>query len=321
MAAALLAVLAAVGGLVACAGGDDRGDGGLSIMVEGQLDSTTSTTVAPTTTTTTVATSTTVAEALTTEAPPPPLSGLGPGDTGPVVASIEAKLASLHYEVGSVDDSYDQDTAYAVTAFQKVTGAERTGRATDDVGAAIGAASTAPPAIVAGGGANRVEVDLDRQVLFLYEGDTLAKILPVSTGSGERYCSEGYCRNAITETGAFRVYRQAQGWEEGPLGSLYNPSYFDGGIAIHGARSVPAEPVSHGCVRIPMNAAEWFPDHIPLGTPVYVADAGFVPPPLVEPPPDTLAPPTVTTPPTTTPPSTAPSTPPTTTAASHRFGR
>jgi lipoprotein-anchoring transpeptidase ErfK/SrfK len=43
-----------------------------------------------------------------------------------------------------------------------------------------------------------------------------------------------------------------------------------GGYAIHGALSVPAEPASHGCVRIPMTAAEWFPQHVAIGTPVHV---------------------------------------------------
>ncbi len=297
---ALLAAAAVVGGLGACGGGGGRADGGLSIMAHGQLETTASTTTtAPDASTT----PTTGAPTPTTEAPPPP--GLGPGASGAVVASIEAKLASLHYEVGSVDDTYDQDTAYAVTAFQKLTGMERTGRATDDVVAAITAATSSPPALVAGGGPNRVEVDLARQVLFLYEGDNLVKILTVSTGSGERYCSEGYCRKAITETGGFKVYRQASGWEEGPLGSLYNPNYFDGGIAIHGATSVPASPASHGCVRIPMHAAEWFPAHTPLGTPVYVAGPDGVPPPL--PPPDPQ-PDTTLSPAPTTPAMTAPTT-------------
>ncbi len=302
MAAALLAATASVGGLAACSGGNEHAGGGVSIMAQDRLDPAASATSSSTSTSTTSTTS-------TTEAPPP---GLGPGDGGAVVAGIETKLASLHYEVGAVDDRYDTDTAYAVTAFQKITGMERTGRATDDVVAAITAATSAPPPLVAGGGANRVEVDLARQVLFLYEGDTLVKILTVSTGSGERYCSEGYCRKAITETGGFRVYRQAQGWEEGPLGSLYNPNYFDGGIAIHGATSVPASPASHGCVRIPMHAAEWFPAHTPLGTPVYVAGPDGVPSPLPPPPPDTVAPPEVANPSVTGPTTTVPAATPTT---------
>jgi hypothetical protein len=110
-------------------------------------------------------------------------------------------------------------------------------------------------------------------VLFLYEGNNLDTILPVSTGSNERFCSEGWCRIAVTPTGAFTVFAQDSGWETGPLGSLYNAQYFNGGIAIHGSPSVPGYPASHGCVRIPMSAAEWFPDKITTGTPVYVVSS------------------------------------------------
>jgi lipoprotein-anchoring transpeptidase ErfK/SrfK len=51
---------------------------------------------------------------------------------------------------------------------------------------------------------------------------------------------------------------------------MYYPSYFSGGYAIHGSPSVPAGPVSHGCVRIPMSAAIGFFQRNPVGTPVTV---------------------------------------------------
>ncbi len=283
-----------LGGLAACSsgGGDDSG---LDIAARTEV-------VVTTSSSSTTTTPTTVEETTTTEAP---LPGLGPGDSGDVVTALEQKLDGLHYDVGDVDGTYDQNTAYGVTAFQKIAGSDPTGRATDEVVAAVNAAGSSPAALVPGGGADRVEVDLARQVLFLYQGDSLYKILTVSSGNGERFCSEGWCRRAITNPGSFKVYRQAQGWEKGPLGSLYNPAYFDGGIAIHGATSVPASPASHGCVRIPMGAAEWFPDYAPLGTPVYVAGTdGSIPPPLPEDPPVTEPPelePPVTAPPTTAP--------------------
>jgi hypothetical protein len=106
--------------------------------------------------------------------------------------------------------------------------------------------------------------------MFIYSGSVLSTILGVSTGSNERFCSEGWCRKAVTPTGSFTVYQKDFGWETGPLGSLYNAQYFNGGIAVHGAYSVPGYPASHGCVRIPMSAAEWFPDRVIVGTPVYV---------------------------------------------------
>ena len=73
-----------------------------------------------------------------------------------------------------------------------------------------------------------MEVDLDRQVLFLYEGDRLDTILNVSTGSNERFCSQGWCRQAVTPVGAFTVYEKRSGWETAPLGRLYNSQYFNG---------------------------------------------------------------------------------------------
>jgi lipoprotein-anchoring transpeptidase ErfK/SrfK len=51
---------------------------------------------------------------------------------------------------------------------------------------------------------------------------------------------------------------------------LYYPSYIVGGIAIHGSKSVPAYPASHGCIRIPMYAAKDFSDMTPIGVPVIV---------------------------------------------------
>jgi peptidoglycan hydrolase-like protein with peptidoglycan-binding domain len=83
------------------------------------------------------------------------------------VQALEDRLTALRYDVATIDGVYDQNTAYAVVAFQKVTGLRRTGRATQDVVDAL-AAPAPPPPLVPGGGPSRVEVDLRRQVLFLY---------------------------------------------------------------------------------------------------------------------------------------------------------
>lgn len=255
-------------------------------------DATPSTTAAPATTVTGVNTP--------TEAP----AGLGTGARGAEVAALERRLEALKYDVGTVDDIYDQNTAYGVTAFQKVTGMARTGRATDDVVAAL-ATATSPPALVPTGGENRVEIDIPRQVLFLYKANTLQKILTISSGNNKRFCSEGWCRRAVTPGGSYAFYRQGRGWETGPLGSLYNPVYFNGGIAVHGSKSVPAQPASHGCVRIPMSAAEWFPGQVHIGMPVHVVGVPGQPPN----PEARLASTTATTSPEATTPPTAPPTP------------
>jgi peptidoglycan hydrolase-like protein with peptidoglycan-binding domain len=282
----------------------------------------------PTTTSTepTTTTSTTVVEETTTTAKPavtvpklPP--GLGPGSRGASVLALEQRLAELKYDVGRVDGVFDSTTGHAVMAFQKVTGLRRTGRATQDVIANLATAGT-PASLVGGGGATRVEVDIKRQVLFLYKGGALNRIVSVSTGSGKRYCVDGLCDTAVTPGGSFRITRRIEGWRTSRLGRLWNPLYFNGGIAIHGATSVPGYPASHGCVRIPMSTAGWFPGAVPNGTPVYVVGGPKAPVPFNEPAPTDLRPdsqlptttttatPTTTRPPTTTTASTLPTMPP-----------
>jgi hypothetical protein len=59
---------------------------------------------------------------------------------------------------------------------------------------------------------------------------------------------------------------------ESKLGSMYNPVYFNYNIAIHGAILVPLKPESHGCVRIPMSVARYFPALVAYGDRVYVFD-------------------------------------------------
>ncbi|MDP8927249.1 MAG: DUF305 domain-containing protein [Actinomycetota bacterium] len=215
--------------------------------------------------------------------------GLGPGNRGPEVLALEKRLDALRYDVGAVDGIFDSTTAFAVVAFQKIAGLPRTRRATPDVVARLESA-VVPDPLVPEGGATRVEIDLPRQVLFLYQGDALHKILPISSGTGKRYCDKGKCGIAKTPAGAYRVTWRDDGWRESDLGRLYNPVYFIDrlGIAIHGHPSVPASPASHGCVRIPMSAAEWFPDLVPRATAVYVLDGatpvGPLPPVAPHPP-------------------------------------
>jgi peptidoglycan hydrolase-like protein with peptidoglycan-binding domain len=214
-----------------------------------------------------------------------PPQGLGRGDRGPQVRALEERLTALRYDVNILDDVYDRSTEFAVVAFQKVQGMARTGRVTQDVSDALATAAPPGPLVPAGGGPTRVEIDLPRQVLFIFQNDQLVRILPVSTASGKRFCHAGRCRTAVTPPGSFRVGYRLPGWHRSPLGRLYNPVYFRVGIgiAIHGYHSVPPHPASHGCVRIPLFAAESFPAQVPDDTPVYVLD-GVTPVPPVPPP-------------------------------------
>ena len=116
-----------------------------------------------------------------------------------------------------------------------------------------------------------VEIDLSRERLSVVDGSgRVVKTLPVSSGSGKLFTSEGRTRRAITPKGRFTVFRKIEGWHKSPLGMLYYPSYITQGVAIHGSSSVPPRPASHGCIRIPMSAAKAFFDSTPIGTVVLV---------------------------------------------------
>jgi peptidoglycan hydrolase-like protein with peptidoglycan-binding domain len=250
-----------------------------------------------TTTKRTTTTTTTAPPSSTTAAPPPP--GLGVGASGPAVTDLQQRLVDLRYDLPEVNGTFGPATQQAVYAFQKVNGMARTGRATDDVLARIAAASI-PPLMVPGASGTHVEIDVARQVLFFVKAGSLFRIVPISTGSGQRFCVDGRCSTAVTPGGAFHVYGKYRGWQTGNLGKLYSPSYFNGGIAVHGATSVPPYPASHGCARVPMTSADWLFASMPVGLPVYVLNGPRVPPPFSEETTTTTAPTTTTAAPTTT---------------------
>ena len=182
----------------------------------------------------------------------------------------ERRLSEMGYWTGPVDGAIDGVTRTALIAFQKWEGREITGQLTLDELEAI---RNATPPRARDAGYQHVEVDIDRQVLLLIDKEgAVAKILPVSTGSGKQYREKGGSGLAYTPKGRFRVYGKAFGWKRSPLGLLYYPNYFSDGIAIHGNPAVPSRPESHGCIRIPMFASRTVSDLLPIGTIVVIYD-------------------------------------------------
>src|SRR5262245_42189374 len=58
-----------------------------------------------------------------------------------------------------------------------------------------------------------VEINLGGQRLFVVDGSgCVVKTLPVSSGSGKWFTSEGRRRRAITPRGRFAVFRKIAGW-------------------------------------------------------------------------------------------------------------
>lgn len=208
---------------------------------------------------------------------PSPPAAAGPaapvlqaGASGPDVQALQDQLSSLGYWMGEPDGTFGPTTEQAVLAVQKVAGLERTGiadaatRQAIDDGVAPQAQSTTGRVI---------EIDKARQVLLIVTDGQVNLTFNTSTGNEETYVSpQGGQSVAVTPTGQFRVNREIDGVRDGPLGTLYRPKYFNGGIAVHGSSSVPPYPASHGCVRVTNEAIDfiWDNEAAPIGTAVWV---------------------------------------------------
>jgi hypothetical protein len=162
----------------------------------------------------------------------------------------------------------DPASRSALIAFQKWEGRPTTGRVTLDELEAL--RSSAMPA-ARDGSYEHVEIDIDRQVLLIVNDKGSVRVLPVSTGTDKPFVWDGETSIAYTPRGRFVVYDKTMGWEDN-LPGMYYPNYISGGIAIHGSHSVPAQPASHGCIRIPLFAAREVSKLLKLGTIVLVYD-------------------------------------------------
>lgn len=253
-------------------------------------ESTTTTTEAPTTTTTTA------------PAAPPEPEVLAPGAEGPRTKAVQEALEGLGFDPGELDGKYGTKTTQAVWAFQALHGLPKDGLVSPALETQI--AEAAPLTMLRPDlGPTHTEVDLDRQVLLVWGDGQLELVTHVSTGSGVAYCEQGsgpnatpgqeYCGSATTPEGDYRYTRRIEGERQAALGVLYNPVYFNGGIAVHGSPSVPDHPASHGCVRIPMHISAYFQSLVADGESIAVFRGGTGPATAVaatdseaEPPPD-----------------------------------
>lgn len=225
------------------------------------------------------------------------------GSYGDDVKMVQQRLTDLGFAPGPVDGQFGSGTQQAVWAFKKLVG----GLSFQQLAASDNASAVdnelwqlmQDPIIIEprrkmGAGRTHVEIYLPLQVMAVFTDDRPTLIAHISTGeldaSGQpaQWCetttydtdNEGNpldepivkqeCAYAKTPGGMFRFRRKVDGNRVGPLGGMYNPVYFNYGIAVHGAKNVPREPASHGCVRINMDIAEFFPDLVKIGDAVYV---------------------------------------------------
>lgn len=194
------------------------------------------------------------------------------------VKKVQARLVELGFWNLGADGSVGLSTTQATMAFQKWAGLPATGFVDEATAVQLNNTLCRPAAGRSSG--DYFEVDLSRQIALVVRGGKVIAVFNVSTGNGESYDEEDQ-KNAgnrvigvaITPVGEYRIYRQSnEARYEGSLGTLYRPKFVVGGVAVHGARSVPNYPASHGCIRVsnPVMDYIWNADLLPIGARVWI---------------------------------------------------
>ena len=181
------------------------------------------------------------------------------GATGPEVLALQQRLRGLGYWLDAVDGAFGPSTMHAVVAFQKASGLPRDGVAGRATLALLARASRLEPRSRSG---RLIEVDLRHQLLLVVADGRVLWVLDTSTGAVPGTTPRGY----------HTVTWQVDGYRVAPLGVLYRPKYFVGGVAVHGFSRVPPYPASHGCVRVTNAAMDmlWARGLMPIGSTVWV---------------------------------------------------
>jgi hypothetical protein len=225
------------------------------------------------------------------------------GAAGDEVKMVQQRLTDLGFAPGPTDGYFGEGTQQAVWAYKKLVGgmesyldlvrSDSATVVTPELWQAMQDPIVIQPRRPQGSGTH-TEIYLPLQVMAVFTDGRPTLIAHISTGEldeqGEpqQWCevvtydtdNQGRplaepkvadeCAYSKTPGGVFKFTRRIEGNRNGPLGGMYNPVYFNYGIAVHGAKNVPKQPASHGCIRINMDIAEYFPDLVDNGDVVYV---------------------------------------------------
>jgi hypothetical protein len=236
-------------------------------------------------------------ETTTTTIPKTVLSTtLAKGTQSAEVKMVQQRLNDLHFDVDKVDGIFGNNTEMAVWAYQalilNLRGKDISGSVSpelwDRMQEPLGLANKRPDAT-----STHVEVFLAAQAMALYVKGDLRLITHISSGTGEVWSAvpriiprpgstttstiagqrpQKIRGLSITPGGVYKVNYKRDGWYDVTLGRVFNPIFFNAGIAIHGYEEVPKNPASHGCVRVPMHIAKYLPDLIHERDQVFVWD-------------------------------------------------
>ncbi len=213
---------------------------------------------------------------------------------GDEVLVLQQRLTDLGFAPGPIDGTFGRGTQQALWAFEKlILGtplADATGVLTNEMWQIMQDPIAIQPLREVGLGKTHMEIFLDKQVAIVFTNDKPVLVAHISSGTGEVWCQvvkyntdefgqplaapveKDICGVSKTPGGVFKFYRRVAGERIGALGSMWNPVYFNYGIAVHGSRNVPLHPASHGCVRLSMDIADYFPSLVANGDKVYVWD-------------------------------------------------
>jgi lipoprotein-anchoring transpeptidase ErfK/SrfK len=144
-----------------------------------------------------------------------------------------------------------------VIAFRKTNGMSRTGGSTSAKGFAMLLSGDGGYKLKYPKAGKHVEADLSRQVLVLARDGKPERIYHTASGAPA----------TPTILGSYTFYRKSPGTN---AKGMVHSSYFIRGYAIHGYKSVPTGPASHGCLRVPIMSARSIFDWINLGDRIYV---------------------------------------------------
>ena len=182
-------------------------------------------------------------------------SSSGSGSNGQHVRLLQLGLKRLAY-VTPVNGRHDAATGRAVIAFRKVNGMSRITSANTNVMKALFAGRGGYKLKYPKAG-KHVESDLSRQVLVLADKGKPQRIYHTATGA----------RSTPTVRGTFRFYRRQPGTN---AKGMVHSWYFIRGYAIHGYKSVPTQPASAGCLRVPIPNARSIYNWISMGDQIMV---------------------------------------------------
>ena len=220
------------------------------------------------------------------------------GSSSSDVTTVQQRLTDLGFFVGPVDGEFGNLTQMAVWAFEKlvmqVPRDDATGVVTDEMWQFMQQPMQIQPRRRNTEGEstpNHTEVYLTEQVVVFYQNDQPVLISHMSSGTGGEWKEEvtidvgeygneggtaplvrGEIGVSVTPGGVYSFDRMIEGVRQSALGGMWNPAYFNYGIAIHGALNVPLEPASHGCIRVPMKVGELFHQFVAIGDQVFVWD-------------------------------------------------